>query len=239
VLDGTLRSIEMFRLATSIRGGAGGVAGLLAARKPSLINDVPAGTGLRSIGGVAVAPPFFNENIPLRDQPIVIDDVPGAMALQQFFERFEWATQSSAPAAFAPHLRTAPLAGVPPRPVLVVFARGDRTDVNPNVSAIVRAGDLADRTAAYRHDRFLCRFPGRSAALLDDPHRFLVASDLDGPAEVRTIALEAQEQAAAFFASDGRDVIDPDGDLPTFEVPYRGPSLETLGFVFPDDAPDC
>jgi dienelactone hydrolase len=233
VLDGTLSSIAMLRLG-ALRGGAGGVAGVvLASRTPPLINDDPPGTGLSSVGGVAVAPPFFNENMPLRDQAPVVNTVPGAMALQELFERTEWATQTSAPGALAPHLRRTPLRGVPVRPVLVTFARGDRTDVNPNVAAIVRAGGLADRTVAYRHDRFLCRFP--QATLVDEPHRFLVSTDLDASAEVRTIALEAQEQAARFLASEGNEIVDPDGALPTFEVPFSGPPPEDLGFVFARD----
>ena len=38
----------------------------------------------------------FNENMPLRNQPLVINTVPDAMALQQFLERTEWVSQALA-----------------------------------------------------------------------------------------------------------------------------------------------
>jgi dienelactone hydrolase len=252
VLTGTLASVMLFRLDLTARG-AGGVGSALAARTPSLINDDPPGTGLRSIGGAAVSGPFFNENIPFRDEPPRVNTVKGAMQLQEFFERFEWLTEVSAPQALAPHLRKAPLPGAPPRPVLLQFVRGDRGDVNPSVAAIVRAGDLQDRTTGFRHDSFVSAFP---AEFIDNPHRFLVRIPCVNPngtvcqgeiavtAHVESIALAAQEQAAAFFASDGLVVIDPETGLPPelrvldlFEAPFQGPIPEDLGpggcFVFP------
>ena len=69
----------------------------LQARTPSLINS----PGLTSIGGVPVAGPYFNENIPLRNQAPVINSVDGAMAIQEFIEHSEWVAQSANPAAYA------------------------------------------------------------------------------------------------------------------------------------------
>jgi hypothetical protein len=57
---------------------------------------------------------------------VVCNDVSGAMAIQEQFERFEWAIQSSSAVAYAPHLRKAPLRGVTARPVLFVNAKGDK-----------------------------------------------------------------------------------------------------------------
>ncbi len=54
----------------------------LASRLPSLINLPPA-------GGIN-----FNENIPLRDRAPVVNNVPGAMAIQQLLDRNEWAQQA-------------------------------------------------------------------------------------------------------------------------------------------------
>ena len=53
---------------------------LLAARVPSLLNS----PGLTSFGGVSVGPPYFNENMPLRDQAAVINTV----AVQRTFSNF-------------------------------------------------------------------------------------------------------------------------------------------------------
>src|SRR5881394_307438 len=45
----------------------------LGSRTPSLLNSA---YGLTSLGGVTVASPFFNENIPLRDQAPLVDTIP-------------------------------------------------------------------------------------------------------------------------------------------------------------------
>ena len=55
----------------------------------------------------------FNENIPLRNLPPLVDTVPGAEAIQRLIEWTEWTTQSGNPVAYAPHLILEPLAGVP------------------------------------------------------------------------------------------------------------------------------
>ena len=41
----------------------------------------------------------------------------------------------------------------------------------------------------------------------------------------------AREQIAEFFASDGTNIIDPDGAGPLFEVPIEGPLPEELNFI--------
>jgi len=136
--------IESFRL-----GGAGNrstVAGrrFLASRNPSLINS----PGITKLNGVALVPPYFNENLPLRDgvsmtveledrttrvvQSPVINAAPGAMAIQEVFEHYEWVSQSSNPVAFARHLQRSPLAGMPQKSVLFLFAKGDLTVPKPD-----------------------------------------------------------------------------------------------------------
>src|SRR5262249_25691338 len=49
----------------------------------------------------------FNENLPPRTDPLVVqvNDVAGASAIQDEIERIEWAGESGAPVAYAPHLR--------------------------------------------------------------------------------------------------------------------------------------
>jgi hypothetical protein len=103
--------------------GRPGVGAILQSRVPSLINS----PGLTSIDGVPVAGPYFNENMPLRNQPPVVNTVDGAMAIQEFFDRWEWVDMPADPTAYASHLRKDPLPGVPAKQVLVVFSRGDET----------------------------------------------------------------------------------------------------------------
>ena len=105
--------IEALRLSPAARALVGGA---LAARVPSLIN----------VGGV-----IFNENMPLRDQPSVINLVAGALEIQQVFEWSEWVTQAGNPVAYAPYLCKAPLVGVPPKDIIVQFAKGDMTVPDP------------------------------------------------------------------------------------------------------------
>jgi dienelactone hydrolase len=189
--------IEIARLSPSFRPLVGI---LLITRTPSLYNAVPNPT-LTS----------FVENIPLRGQPILIDTVPGASAIQELIDRSEWAQQSANPAALAPYVE---------HPIIVQFAKGDRTVPNPTTTAILRAGDLAGRATYFRND---IAGPG-GTQLYPNPHTFLTG--IGSPATV-LVALEAQAQMAAFLASNGAVTIDPDGAGPVFETPISGPLPET------------
>jgi len=171
-------------------------------------------------------------------QSPVINTVAGAMAIQEFFDNGEWASQAGNPVAYAPHLRKEPLAGVPAKSVIIQFGNADQIAANPNVTALIRAGDLADRATFYRHDLAYADIPG----LPKNPHGFMVGTNpnMIVPA-FRPIALAAQRQIGAFFASDGRfiddlsDVTTRDG-TPLFEVPIVGPLPEDLNWI-PDNDP--
>jgi hypothetical protein len=173
----------------------------LQARTPSLINS----PGLTSIGGVPVSAPFFNENMPLRNQPPVINTVAGAMAIQEFFEHSEWVGMSADAAAYAAHLRKDPLAGVPVKPVVIVIAKGDETIANPLEIAVVRAGDLADWTIVYRNDLAFAE----NNQVPKNPHVF--ANQIESPVPlVRQIAFGLQDLIATFLNSDGTVIAHPE-----------------------------
>ena len=204
--------IEIARLSPSFRPLVG-IA--LASRLPSLLNAGP------------LAPPAwgFNENIPLRDQPPLINAVPGAMAIQEVIDNTEWVSQSGNPVAYAPHLRKRPLHQTDPGPVIIQFAKGDMTVPNPTASAIIRAGELTDRTSFFRNDLVRAAIPTAPA----NPHTFL--TNIATSAVVQ--ALQAQAQIAIFLETDGAVVVDPDGGGATgtfFEVPIAGPLPEVLNF---------
>ena len=184
----------------------------LATRMPSLIN-------VSDPSGIA-----FNENIPLRDQPPVVNDVPGAVEIQKFLDNSEWAQQAGNPVAYAPYIRKHPLRGNAPKPVIFQFAKGDKTVPNPTASAVIRAGDLTGQTSYFRNDLAFAVNP----AISKNPHTFLtnIASAAGAP-----FAVGAQTQIAVFFASGGVLVVDPDGIGPFFEVPIAGPLPETLNFI--------
>ena len=165
----------------------------LAARVPSLIN----------VGGTSGFE--FNENIPLRDLPPLTNTVPGAMAIAELVDRHEWAQQSANPVAYAPLIRRQPLHGSVPKAVVVQAAKGDKSAPNPTSWALLRAGDLVDRATFFRNDLAFASNP----AFPKDPHFFLTSIGV-----VAGVALAAQQQIAAFFASDGALTIDPDGAQP-------------------------
>ena len=191
--------IEIARLSPNFRPLVGFP---LFARVPSIYNAVPNASFTN-----------FNENIPLRNLPLLVDTVPGASAIQQVIDWNEWAQQSANPAAYAPHLTS---------PIIVQFARGDQTVPNPTTSAIIRAGGLALRTTVYRNDLAFAANP----ALNKNPHSFLTS--ISGPGA--PYALAAQQQIAMFLASDGTITIDPDGAGPFFETP-TSMRPEDLAFI--------
>jgi hypothetical protein len=198
--------IEIARLSPVFRGL---VAADLAAREPALLNGGPGG---------------FTESIPLRGEGPVVE-APGASAIQRVLDETEWASLTSDPVTWAPRLRADPLPGVPAKDVIIQFARGDLTVPNPTTTNLVRAGDLADRTTLFRADLAFAQDP----AFGRNPHGFLTR--IFAPPPVGTVARQAQEQIATFFASDGATTIDPDGAGPLFETPIAGPLPEGLNAI--------
>jgi hypothetical protein len=213
------------------------IGSALAARVPALL-DPP---GIAEIDGVAFPGPRFNENMPLRDglplavrleagtsyaiQSPVINTVAGAMAIQEVFENQQWVTQAGYALAYFPHLRKEPLPGVPAKSVIVQFAKGDMSAPNPATTAMLRAGDLADRATYYRNDLAYAE----DQNVPKDPHTFLVGITDSDPL-VRAIARGAPEQIATFLASDGTEIIQPE-PARFFETPIQGPLPEDLNFI--------
>jgi hypothetical protein len=205
----------------------------LASRTPSLINA----PGVTVIDQVPVpAAPLFNENLPLRDgtpliveladgssriiQSPVMNSEPGAIGIQDYFERMEWVSQSANPVAYAPYFRKFPLLGMPAKRVIIQFAKGDQTVPNPATTAMLRAGSLADRATFYRHDLAFEENP----ALGRNPHGFALLPGFGA------IAQGAQEQIAVFFESDGELTIHPEPNR-FFEVGLVAPLPEGLNFI--------
>jgi hypothetical protein len=193
------------------------VAITLLTRVPQLLN-LPPDFGLPF-------PFIFNENVPLRDLPPVINTVPGATAIQVVLENSEWASQSGSPVAYAQYIRKDPLPGNAAKPVIVQFAKGDKTVPNPTATALIRAGELEDRATFFRND---LAFALTGGAIGKNPHTFL--TNIGNPAGVQ-FAVGAQIQIAAFFASGGALTVDPDGAGPFFEVPVVLPLPEGLNYI--------
>lgn len=246
------------------------VAFVLDSRQPSLINNSN-GQGIQYLDGLKVsAAPYFNENMPLRDGvPLTVgwadgittqviqspwtnggaNYVPGSMAIQKFFDNWEWVSQPGNPVAYAPHLRKDPLPGVPAKSVIIQFAKGDPLQSNPTTTAFLRAGDLADRATYYRYDLAFPTYqqdPNHRPSMAY-PHTFAALITSSIPTDITHVtvgklALAAQQQIATFFAWDGQvidglaDITTSDGK-PVFEVPIQGPLPEGLNYTNPPSAP--
>ncbi len=188
----------------------------LATRVPQLLNLPPS---------ASLPVPFnFFENMPLRDLPPVVNNVPGALEIAQVIDRWEWVQQAGNPVSYAHLIRQQPLPGSAAKPVILQMAKGDQTVPNPTTTAIVRAGGLQAQTTYFRNDLAFAANP----AVPKNPHTFLTG--LASPAGP-TIAVLAQTQIAEFFRSGGSLVIDPDGPGPLFEVPLVPPLPEGLNFL--------
>jgi len=200
----------------------------------------------------APEPVYFNDDYVFRDQPPLIVSAPTdgtarPTTLQAAFEAAEWLDMSGDPLSYAPHLKTSPLAGVPPKNTLLQYGFGDLEMPNPTESAIVRAANAQPFSWFLRFDEAVASHPG----LLNVgsvgvpfpilPHRTLsneTIFDPGFPAET-SLALAEQRQVAAYFASNGKGNPDPNKFLEgvfmpsskLFEIPKTLP--ESLNFLIP------
>jgi hypothetical protein len=159
----------------------------------------------RRVPSLLNLPGDFREDLPLRGDGPVTAPVSGALAIQEYLARIEWLGRRADPVAYARHLRRAPLPGLDPARVLVQFAVGDPVVPNPTTAALVRAGQLGDRTVVVRTDRVA----RASGAEWPDPHGFLLA--VRAPGLIGRVAMLAQEQVARFLRDDGEAVWTPTG----------------------------
>lgn len=192
----------------------------LSSRVPSLLNS----PGLTSFAGIPVTAPFFNENIPLPNQPIVTDHVGGAMEIQKYFDDLAWISGSGDGVSYAPHIRKEPLAGMAPKSILVNFGTGDQTAPNPRTTQLLRAGDLADIATFYRNDFAY----GEDNTVIKNPHTYTMRwmlAGLSGP-----IGRAGQEQIATFLASRSQTTLHPE-PARFFEVPILLPLPEDFSYI--------
>jgi len=210
---GGIYGVELLGLESTIHAGVPNVAGgpivEIARLSPSFRGLVGLSLLARGLyNGSPVNGVNFDENMPLKGQPLVVDTVNGAEAIQNFLDDSEWAQQAGNPEGWAPYISM---------PVIYQFARGDKTVPNPTASRVIHAGHLESRTTIFRNDLTNPLF-GTSS----NPHTFL--TNILGPGQ--PFAYQAQNQIATFFSSDGATTIDPDGASPYFETPSS---------IFPED----
>ena len=158
---GTLFQAVEPNVKTAVLNGAGGTSvnvarlgitgralsiGYLASVNPALLNVPP-------------APPeryfhdAFNDNYPFRATAPVVNNVPGAMAIQAAFEAADWLGVLGDPLSYAPHLKQSPLAGVPAKSTLFQFGLADLEVPNPTESAVIRAAVAQSSAWLLRFDK--------------------------------------------------------------------------------------
>ena len=181
----------------------------------------------------------FNDNYPFPYAGPLVNNVPGAPAIQAAFESADWMNMTGEALAFAPHLQTFPLPGVPAKRSLFQFGLGDIEVPNPTESAIARAANGLSSTWLFRFDLAAASHPellsvgAPGLPLL--PHRFLSNPTIFSVPAEQSIALAAQMQAAQFLS--GVDQPDPNQFLTAPFSPVQGlfqwspPLPETLNFL--------
>ena len=211
----------------AVLSGAGGtsvdVARLAITGRPLAIEYLSSITPVLLNVDAGIAPPEpyfnddFNDNYVFRDLPPVSNSVPGAMAIQAAFEAAEWVGMVGDPLSFAPHLRTAPLAGVPAKATVFQFGYGDLEVPNPTESAVIRAANAQSNGWFFRFDKaaqidprlFTVSMPS-VAPLPILPHRILSNPTIFEYPYETPLSLADQTQAGLFFLSGGVLSLDPD-----------------------------
>ena len=150
----------------------------------------------------------YEQNHVYRDLPAVVNNVEGAIELQNFFERSEWFQNAGDALGYAVHLKQSPLPGVPAKPILMSWYLRDVTMPNPVTAQLIRAADMRESSRMFRQDLALRIVPELPA----DPHRFAF---IEGPLipAMATVAAALQEQYVGFFASNGTAIPDVNARL--------------------------
>jgi hypothetical protein len=195
------------------------VGATLASRIPSLLNS----PGLTSFAGFPVSAPFFNENIPLRNQPIVTQHVDGAMEIQKYFDRVAWVAASGDPVAYAPNIREEPLSGNSPKALLMNFGKGEQIPA-PRMTQLIRAGGNADVTTYYRNDLAYAE----DQTIPKNSHVFVQWWALPGLAGA--VGRGGLEQILTFIGSNGQIILHPE-PARFFETPISLPLPEDFTYI--------
>jgi hypothetical protein len=171
----------------------------------------------------------FEDDIPLRNQPVKTVASSGAGEIQNVLDMMEWLQTEGDPASYAAHLKLAPLPGSTEKAVLWQFGIGDRTVANPAQSALVRLADMKNTLWVYRHDLARRVSPRMDA----NPHGYLTNQAFF----VLPITNAVQSQMAAFFGQGPGVIQNPNAGVSRlfgvdlFELPATLP--EELNFLDP------
>ncbi|MGH9624349.1 MAG: hypothetical protein ACRD4G_08435, partial [Bryobacteraceae bacterium] len=203
----------------------------LQATNPALFNVKTMGAPLQPYFHPPLFPGVFNGNYVFPGSAPVTNAVPGAMAVQAAFAAADWLDMPGDALSYAPLL---------PQHVLFQFGYGDLEVPNSTESAVVRAADGQAHTWFFNFAKAAGINPALPGITMDVggtafpilPHRILSnPTVLTAPGE-SPLAFAEQRQAAAYFASDGQSIVDPDQFLNG--TPYANQDLFTDPAVLPE-----
>ena len=210
------RLVDVRRLSSSLRPT---LAAYLASRNPPLSDAV---NGRKSAGGLTLAPPFFEEGLPLALDAPITNRLAGAMAVQRLLDRIEWRSQRGDAVVFASRLRRILPPGTMARPTVIFLGRGDQSAPLVDSGFIVKEGELEDRTVLYRHDLFFAANP----TSIKNSHTVYRFQGPTAPTNPLTVAI--QQQFSRFFSSDGMSL---EQTSPYLETPMNSPLPTQLDFI--------
>lgn len=167
------------------------VTGYCGGRVPSLLN----------VGEDCV------DNYPLRYAPVRVNNLAGAVAVQNLLETMRWIEAPGSAGNYAGHLKSATRPGVGIKRVLFMQAVGDQVVPGPAGTALLRHANV-ETVSVYRHDLARAAVP----ALAANPHTYLINIASTNLAE-QAVGTAALTQVVGFFVSGGRMVPDVSGIL--------------------------
>jgi hypothetical protein len=185
----------------------------------------PPGTPVvKTLGGLPVLGPWFNEEMQLDHAPIA-NPVAGAPSIREYIDDFVWFRAHGRSESYARYLTRAPLPGMNPKSMLMEVSTGDQTVAVRGENAFIRAGALESRTTQFRFDLFFAASPTLESGFWN-PHSILA---WEAAPPVRSLGYAMQEQFATFLETG--QIIDPDGAGPYFETPAQT-LYEQIWFAF-------
>lgn len=212
---------------------------------PALFNVKTMGAPPEAYFHLPLFPGLFNQNYEFPGAAPVTNTVPGSMAVQAAFEAADWLDMLGDALSYAPHLRTAPLAGNAPKNLLFQFGLGDLEVPNPAESAVVRAAGSEQSTSFFNFGKAAAISPALLGVTMQVgstgfpilPHRILSNPTVFVAASETPLSLAEQQQTAQFFESNGQTIVDPDrfldGSVYANQQLFSDPAVlpETLNFL--------
>lgn len=174
----------------------------------------------------------FNDNYVFPNQAPVVNDVPGATAVQAGFEAADWLQMIGDPLSYAVHLKAQPLPGNSAKPVLFLYSQGDLDVPNPSNSALIQAAGIQSTSWYLNFQKVYNEIDGQqTCAMPCNPHTLFSYPTMFQVAWQQSIGLAEQQQAATFLSTNGKQNPNPNTLL---TPPFKGQQLFEIPPTLPE-----